>query len=88
MKDIDENEIEIGDIVLRPKFGSISKHYVLGFSNKGYGIILSCEKVKSSWAKGNHYYIPYTQTLSSYNPSLFIYQKNATIPENLRKFVK
>lgn len=96
MKDIDGNEIEIGDIVLRPKFGSLNKHYVLGFSNKDKGIIVSCEKIIPSWSKTKSYYIPYTQTLSNHNskqylsyaPKLFIYKKNTTIPENLRKFVK
>lgn len=95
MKDIDGNEIEIGDIILRPHHSRLTKHYVLGFCNEGYGLQISRYRKESAWKPG-YFYTQSTANIDehnskqylSYAPYLFIYQKNATIPENLRKFVK
>ena len=104
MKDIDGNEIEVGDIVLRPMPSALSKHYVLGYTQNKNGIILSCCRGNSIWdSKAKQYSIVYSpkgsilgKSIEHHNakqylrwtPELFIYKKNATIPENLRKFVK
>lgn len=95
MKDIDGNEIEIGDIVLRPIYSRLTKHYVLGFCNGDRGLQLSRYLKQSSWNK-NYYYTASLADITnhnskqniSYSPNVLIYQKNATISENLRKFVK
>lgn len=96
MIDIEGNELEIGDIVLRPICGTLAKHYVLGFSRGGRGLIVSCEKKQSTWSNRNHIYTATGAALEghnnkqylSYPPTMFIYKKNAGIPENLIKFVK
>ena len=92
--DINGDLVEVGDVIIIPKFGNLSKHVVLGFSENM--IILSCYKYKRMWLTGEHYYRCVNNEIEKhehryyndkYNQVLII-QKNIAIPENLRKFVK
>jgi len=85
--DIEGREIEIGDVVLRPMWGTLNKHIVLGFTPST--IKLSCFRHAHS---SMGYFKNFTQHNSMqylrWIPDLFIYKKNVEIPENLRKFIK
>lgn len=65
IKDINDVEIEVGDLVLKPNHSSFHKHYVLGQTSKG-SLILSCKRsnkkpvyksVTNGWRKDVDRYI-------------------------------
>lgn len=56
IKDIDGNNIEVGDLILIPKNSSLTKSYVLGYSKNGK-LIVSCErsyKTSGKWKYNSH----------------------------------
>lgn len=90
--DILGRKIEVGDIVLRPIFSRLTRVYVLGQTQSS--IIISrcivngtyCKYTKITTDLSEH---NSKQYLSGYNiPDLYIIEKNAIVPENLKQFIK
>lgn len=95
-KDINGNNIEIGDVVIRPSNSFLVKSYVLGFT-KGGNAILSCKRTMYSNSKTAHVDQTGYNDLSSHNGKqtppygwgqMLIIEKNAEIPEQLQKFIR
>jgi len=99
--DILDRKIEVGDIVLRPIFSQLIKSYVLGISQKGvYFSCQRCEATKTiNWSTREtapYFYINTTGSIANHNSKqyvryvqdMYILEKNAVIPENLKQFIK
>ena len=99
--DILGRKIEVGDIVLRPIFSQLIKSYVLGITPTG--MYFSAEKVESTriinWQTREtkpYFYINTTGNIANHNmkqyvryvQDMYILEKNAVIPENLKQFIK
>jgi len=99
--DILGRQIEVGDIVLRPIFSQLIKSYVLGITPTG--MYFSCEKVESTrttnWQTREtvpYFYTNTTGNIANHNmkqyvryvQDMYILEKNAVIPENLKQFIK
>ena len=92
-KDIEDRELKIGDVIIIPKYSNLSKHLVLGFTERH--VIVSCfyKKWNNStdiayrYANNNireHEHKYYNHKYSQF----YILERNFDIPEHLRKFVK
>ena len=99
--DILGRKIEVGDVVLRPIFSQLIKSYVLGITPTG--MYFSAEKVESTriinWQTREtkpYFYINTTGNIANHNTKqyvryvqdMYILEKNAAIPENLKQFIK
>lgn len=99
--DILGRKIEVGDVVLRPMASRMTRVYILGISTKG--VYISRKKTVGSrtinWNTGEKGEFIYTESHAelsehndkqylSYPPDLYILEKNAVIPENLKQFIK
>lgn len=98
--DILERKIEVGDIVLRPVFSQLIKSYIIGITPSG--VYFSCQKVHDNvidWYTKLPVERTWTQTnglLENHNSKqyvryvqeMYILEKNAVIPENLKQFIK
>jgi len=85
--DINNQLVEVGDLVIRPKFSCLTQHYVLSFTK--HSIILSCNRDINN-------YIAWKNILSEHDDRQYVYdfgdllilEKNTKIPEELKKFIK
>ena len=91
-KDIEDRELKIGDVIIIPKYSNLSKHLVLGFTERH--VIVSC--FMKSWKDHEYAYRCENNNISEhehryYNhkySQFYIVERNFDIPEHLRKFVK
>lgn len=99
--DILDRKIEVGDIVLRPIQARMTKVYILGISASGVWIsrkkvirtgltyysgqprpdMVQTETYANIEEHNNKQYLRWV-------PDLYILEKNAVIPENLKQFIK
>jgi hypothetical protein len=93
-KDIENRELKIGDVIIIPKYSNLSKHLVLGFTEKH--VIVSCFMKHYQNYRPEKGYRTCNNNISEHDDryynhkysQFYIVERNFDIPEHLRKFVK
>jgi len=90
MKDIEGRDIEPGDLVIVPKYSSLSKSYFLYYTKAGNPVV-SCYKEDGCILRGNYHHPEEhnsKQQIGYGYSEMYIIEKNCKIPDTLKKYIR
>ena len=89
--DINNVEIEPGDMVILPSHSHLKKAYVLYYNKSGIPV-LSCSRDKDNMINTHHYHETHLHNSRQYSgygwAEMMVIEKDCELPDALQKFLK